>query len=101
MKTFSLIALIAVLTNESQQINLNSQYGVEDMKGDGTDPLFAHQDNSKQIEQDECMDSLAEAEAEMKKEKADKEAAQMAEFERQMNSQAVNSTTNTTANVTK
>ena len=36
MKFFSLIALVALMTNESQQINLNSKWVVLDMEDDGT-----------------------------------------------------------------
>ena len=68
MKTFSLLSIIALLTAESQQINLNNKYGVTDMADDddGTDPLFAHYDVSTKIENAEIMDSLHEAEAEVK-----------------------------------
>ena len=48
MKIFCLLALVALLTAESQQINLNAKYGVLDMAedDDGADPLFAHYDVS-------------------------------------------------------
>ena len=98
MKYFSLLALIALMTKESQQINLNSKWGVLDLKegDDGSDPMFAHMDVSKDEEQQNSMDSLREAEAEMKKAAKEKEeAARKAELEKN-----ANSTMNVTANIT-
>ena len=53
MKSFSLIVLVALMANESQQINLTNKYGVLDMAegDDGTDPMFAHTDVSKDEEE--------------------------------------------------
>ena len=44
MKFFSLVALVALMANESQAITLTSKYGVLDMADDddGQDPMFAH-----------------------------------------------------------
>jgi len=56
------------MTNESQQINLTNKYGVLDMAegDDGSDPLFAHKNVQKEEAMDESMESLREAEAEVK-----------------------------------
>ena len=66
MKSFSLIALIALMANESQQINLNAQWGVKDMVGDGSDPMFSHQNVEKDEELESTMASVREAEREIK-----------------------------------
>ena len=72
MKSLSLIALVALMTNESQQINLNTRWGVKDLEGDGKDPMFAHTDVSKDEEEQNSMASLHEVEAEAKKAAKDK-----------------------------
>ena len=85
------------MTNESQQINLNNKWGVKDVTGDGSDPIFAHTNTEKDEELDSTMASVREAEKEMKvvKDKAAKEKAQqMAEAAKNMNK-----TANSTANV--
>jgi len=66
MKFFSLIALVALMTNESQQINISNKWGVKDVTGDGSDPLFAHTNVEKDEELDSTMASVREAEREIK-----------------------------------
>ena len=104
MKTFCLLTFVALMTAESQQINLNAKYGVLDCPESGCeDPLFAHHDVSTEIENKEIMDSLHEAEAEMKQQEKEKEEARMAAFEKAMQANttsAANVTANTTANAT-
>ena len=60
MKSFTLLAIVALLTKESQQINL--KWGVKDLEGDGTDSMFAHIDVTKEDELKQSMDSVREAE---------------------------------------
>jgi len=50
MKSFCLLAFVALLTNESQQINLNAKWGVKDCEDGCEDPLFAKRDVSKEQE---------------------------------------------------
>ena len=82
MKTFTLIAIVALMTNESQQINLNNKWGVKDMEGDGTDSMFAHVDISKDEEESNTMASIKEAKKEFDEAAAKKqqEAVHMAEL---------------------
>ena len=73
MKFFSLIALVALMAQESQQISLTSKYGVLDMADgdDGTDPMFAHRNVEGEQEMANSMQSLKEAEKEMGNKDAD------------------------------
>ena len=94
MKSICLLAFVALMTAESQQINLNAKYGAIDCPESGCDD-----DNmsSKDKENAEILASLHEAEEEAKQAEKDKEAARAADFAKLANA---TESANVTANAT-